>query len=401
MKKWFPLLILSFALIGFVAYNQANKIVTNYLAELDATIENISKKHNNLVSDLENNVQVLEKQIKDITTLDTKISELSKTIWKPVISVRAVPINKDTPPEILRMMPGTGGGTGFFFKQEGDEYYIVTNLHVIQGYLNDQKNKKPKLKLSVITGVVPWEYEAEYVGSDPITDLAILKIKTKEDEKFNVVEFVGKGEVTVGTQVVTVGHGLNLFWTITTGIVTGVNRIEAMPLNFMLQHDAVINMGNSGGPVFNLDGKVIGVNTLILSPRSRTMNAGWDGIAFAVNAWQALRSAEAILKDGKVTYPNYDFKVRLATLEEIKAIGDNFEERTYAILNGIEEDTEAYKAGLRNGDIVYAVDEYEVYSPVSLMSAVMAYHIGDIVTIKVKRGDELLEFEYELLELKL
>ena len=160
-------------------------------------------------------------------------------------------------------------------------------------------------------------------------------------------------------------------------------------------------MGNSGGPVFNLDGKVIGVNTLILSPRSRTMNAGWDGIAFAVNAWQAVRSAEAILKDGKVTYPNYDFKVRLATLEEIKATGDDFEERTYAILNGVEEDTEAYKAGLRNGDIVYAVNEYEVYSPVSLMSAVMAYHIGDIVTIKVKRGDELLEFEYELLELKL
>ena len=180
MKKWVPLIVLSFALIGFVAYNQANKIVTNYLAELDATIENISKKHNNLVSDLENNVQVLEKQIKDITTLDTKIYELSETIWKPVISVRAVPINKDTPPEILRMMPGTGGGTGFFFKQEGDEYYIITNLHVIQGYLNDQKNKKPKLKLSVITGIVPWEYEAEYVGSDPITDLAILKIKTKE-----------------------------------------------------------------------------------------------------------------------------------------------------------------------------------------------------------------------------
>ena len=401
MKKWVPLIVLSFVLVTFVAGHKANEVVTDYLTELDLNIDNISKKHDTIVSDLQNNIQNLENQLQQITTLDTKITEVSETIWKPVVSVRTVPLDENTPPEVLRMMPAVGGGTGFFFKQEGDDYYVITNLHVVKGYLLDKEKENPLFKLSVITAIVPWEYDAEVIGVDKITDIAVLKITAKEEEKFDVVEFVEKGTVSVGIPVIAVGHGLNLWWTITTGIVTGVNRIGAMPLNFMLQHDAVINMGNSGGPLFDMEGRVIGVNTLILSPNRSQKQAGWDGIAFAVNAWQTKRSVEAILKDGEVTYPNYDFKVRLATLEEAQGQNIAIDERTYAVLDEVNEDTEGYKAGLRNGDIVKYINEYEVFSPMTFMSAVMAYHIDDVITIKVQRGSRILEFKYQLLELKL
>ena len=159
-------------------------------------------------------------------------------------------------------MPMAGAGTGFIFSDHG---HIATNYHVIEG--------ADEITVTLDDGR---EFKAEVVGTDPDTDLAVLEIHS--DKPLPYVEFGDSDEVRVGDPVIAIGNPFGLGETVTAGIVSAEHRmIGAGRYDDFLQIDAPINRGNSGGPTFNREGKVIGINTAIHSP-----TGGNVGIGFAI-----------------------------------------------------------------------------------------------------------------------
>jgi S1-C subfamily serine protease len=216
------------------------------------------------------------------------------------------------------------------------------------------------------------------------------------------LEWADEDSYLEGEPVLTVGHGLNLQWTVSTGIVSSLDRIQFQPLQFMIQHDAVINQGNSGGPLVNYSGKVIGVNSMILSPTivMGPMKKGWDGIALAVNGWQAERAVNSILETGKVEYPRFDgFKVEVPTIEEAQNVQKQMgaKHRSYAKMVQVDETKQAYKNGMREGDIMVQVNGKDVWGLLHFIKACMHHNPGDVIKITLLRGEELITIDYTLL----
>ena len=112
----------------------------------------------------------------------------------------------------------------------------------------------------------PWSYEAEIIGVDKITDIAIVKIKAIDKENFKEFEWNTSKTLKEGMEVMSMGHGLSMPYATTFGTIAGIDRFTVRKLNFMVQHTSIINVGNSGGPVVDMDGKVVAVNSMIVSP---------------------------------------------------------------------------------------------------------------------------------------
>ena len=184
-----------------------------------------------------------------------------------------------------------GRGTGFFVATDDTSATIMTNYHVIEGYLGAEA----VLNLKVNTAMDMWTYEAEIIGYDIVADIALIKINKQDSEEWEALEFADYEDISEGDPVVVIGHGMSMPWNSTQGIVTYDGRFGQRPWSLMLQVDAVINQGNSGGPVIGEDAKVYGVAQSILSPGRGT--PGWDGVGLAVGARQAKRSMDYILSD--------------------------------------------------------------------------------------------------------
>ena len=169
-------------------------------------------------------------------------------------------------------------GSGFFISEDG---YLVTNNHVVEGGRT----------FTVVTDDGK-ELDAKLIGTDPATDLAVLKVD--DGSKFTYVNFADDAKVRVGDWVVAVGNPFGLGGTVTAGIVSARGRdIGAGPYDDFIQIDAAVNRGNSGGPAFNLNGEVVGINTAIFSP-----SGGNVGIAFAIPASTAQEVVKDLMKDG-------------------------------------------------------------------------------------------------------
>ena len=199
-------------------------------------------------------------------------------------------------------------GSGFVVDPEG---YVVTNNHVIaeadeiQVVFSDEKS-----------------YEAELIGKDTKTDLALLKIKDS-DGPFPSVEFADSDAVRVGDWMIAIGNPFGLGNTVTAGIISARSRdIRAGPYDDFLQVDAPINRGNSGGPSFNLDGKVIGINTAIFSP-----SGGNVGIGFAIPANLALPVINSLKEDGRVKRGWLGVRIQTVTEEIAESLGLERSER--------------------------------------------------------------------------
>ena len=171
-------------------------------------------------------------------------------------------------------------GSGFFISEDG---YLVTNNHVVEG--------GNQYTVVMDDGT---EIDAKLIGTDPRTDLALLKVE--EERKFTYVDFADDGKVRVGDWVVAVGNPFGLGGTVTAGIVSARGRdIGAGPYDDFIQIDAAVNRGNSGGPAFNLNGEVIGINTAIFSP-----SGGNVGIAFAIPASVAKDVVAKLMANGEI-----------------------------------------------------------------------------------------------------
>ncbi|TDK37221.1 Do family serine endopeptidase [Rhizobium deserti] len=229
----------------------------------------------------------------------------------------------------------TAQGSGFFISEDG---YLVTNNHVVsdgQAYtvvLNDGT-----------------ELDAKLVGKDTRTDLALLKVDATS-RKFTYVGFADDSKVRVGDWVVAVGNPFGLGGTVTAGIVSARGRdIGSGPYDDYIQVDAAVNRGNSGGPTFDLNGQVVGINTAIFSP-----SGGNVGIAFAIPASTAKEVIEDLKKDGKVERGWLGVQIQPVNKDIADSLG--LKEASGALVVAPQEGSPGQKAGIKEGDVITAVN---------------------------------------------
>ena len=228
---------------------------------------------------------------------------------------------------------GQAQGSGFFVSPDG---YVVTNNHVVEHATNVQVTTDDGRTL-----------DAKVIGTDPKSDLALLKVN--ESGTYPYVR-LAQAQPRVGDWVVAIGNPFGLGGTVTSGIVSARGRdIGAGPYDDFLQIDAPINRGNSGGPTFNLKGEVVGVNTAIASP-----SGGSVGLAFAIPS-STVQNVVAQLKDsGQVTRGYLGVQIQPLTRDLAEGLG--VEQSKGALVNSVEANAPAAKAGLRSGDVLTAVN---------------------------------------------
>ena len=254
-------------------------------------------------------------------------------------------------------------GSGFFIDDDG---HIVTNNHVVAD--------ADKVRVRLANGD---EVDAEIVGTDPLTDLAVLKVDPVKKQPY--VEFAEGVNLRVGDWVVAVGNPFGLGGTVTSGIVSaigGQNR-ENQYLDF-IQIDAPINRGNSGGPTFDLKGRVVGVNTAIFSP-----NGGSVGIGFAIPAKVARETVAQLIANGSVTRGWLGIQLQELTTELAAAL--ELKSRNGVLVDEVLEGTPAAKAGLEDGDVIIEISGAKVDNPNELSRRVASYAPGEKVRVKVLR----------------
>lgn len=279
---------------------------------------------------------------------------------------------KDGPDGERRRRPSLAQGSGFIISEDG---YVVTNNHVIAN--------ATEISITMDNGD---EYDAEIIGTDERTDLGLLKIKSKK--KFPFVEFSEKS-ARVGDWVLAVGNPFGLGGTVTAGIVSARQRdIGSGPYDF-LQIDAAVNRGNSGGPAFNLNGKVIGVNTAIFSP-----SGGNVGIAFAVPA-KLVQSVVAQLKnEGKVA--RGWLGVTIQNVNEDIAASLGIDEPKGALVTRLADKSPAKKANMQVGDLIVSVDGNKIENSRDLARKIAAYEPNKGVRVTVLRDGKKHDIRVEL-----
>ncbi len=267
-------------------------------------------------------------------------------------------------------------GSGFFIDQQG---HIVTNHHVIEG--------ADKITVRLADGE---ELEAELVGSDPGTDLAVLKVNAEGSQSY--VQFADEVNLRVGDWVLAVGNPFGLGGTVTSGIVSAIGRTNyTSSYADFIQIDAPINRGNSGGPTFDPNGRVVGVNTAIFSP-----TGGSVGIGFAIPGDTANYIVRQLIDKGSVTRGWLGVEIREFDNNHAAAVG--LGEAKGALVVNVDRDTPAGRAGVESGDIVLEFDGEEVEDARELTRAVgnvkpgetvshLVYRSGKEQTVRVKLGD--------------
>jgi serine protease Do len=257
-------------------------------------------------------------------------------------------------------------GSGFIISNDG---YIFTNNHVVE--------QADKILVKVSDGK---EYEAKIIGTDAKTDIALIKIKTSNS--LPMVEIGDSDKVRVGEWVIAIGNPFGLEQTVTAGIVSAKGRvIGAGPYDNFIQTDASINPGNSGGPLFNMEGKVIGINTAIV--------AQGQGIGFAI----PVNMAKSILADlktkGKVTRGWLGISVQDISDDMAKNL--NQASKNGALVADVFPGDPADKAGIKVGDIITEINGKVVKDTHELLLTIATLHVGDKASIKVLRdGKEIL-----------
>ncbi len=264
-------------------------------------------------------------------------------------------------------------GSGFIVNSGG---YILTNNHVVEN--------ASRIRVKLSDGR---EMEAKVVGTDPQTDLAVLKIPASNLPTLNMAD---SRKVEVGDWVLAFGSPFGLSQTMTAGIISAKGRaIGAGPYDNFLQTDAAINPGNSGGPLVDLDGNVVGINTMIASE-----SGGFQGIGFAIPASMAENVYGQLVKDGKVTRGWLGVRIQDLTPELAKGFGVKAEEGV--LVAAVDSDSPAGHAGLKSGDIVLGFDGKEVHSPQDLSLAVAATKVGSISKVAVLREGERLSLDVKV-----
>lgn len=275
-----------------------------------------------------------------------------------------------------------GIGSGVVLDDDGN---ILTNFHVIDG--------AAELAVSVNGSE---SREAQIVGADESSDLAVIKLKDIKDVKLTPIEVGNSDDIKVGEWVMAIGSPFGNEQSVSTGIVSALYRSTALPSTNgtsiyanMIQTDAAINPGNSGGALVNDRGELIGINSVIES-----YSGSSSGVGFAIPANYAIDIAEQII-DGKTPVHPY-LGVTLTSVNAIVARRDNLAVNEGARVVEVSADSPAAKAGLQPDDVITQIDDTPVDSADSLIIAMRSYEVGDKVDLSVVRGASDKKIKVEL-----
>ena len=259
-------------------------------------------------------------------------------------------------------------GSGFIIKENGT---VITNNHVIANAED------------ILVRVGDKEYKAKVIGADPYMDIAVLKMETKD--KFTPVSFGDSDKARVGDWAVAIGNPFGLGGTVTAGIISARNRdINLTRYDDFIQTDASINQGNSGGPLFNLKGEVIGINTAIIAPGQ----SGSIGIGFAIPANAASNVIDQLMEFGETKRGWLGVRIQevskeIAEVEKLKKIEG-------ALVASVGENSPADKAGIKAGDIILEFDGKTIDTMRTLPKVVANTKVGKSVQLKIWRNKKLI-----------
>ena len=270
----------------------------------------------------------------------------------------------------------TATGSGVIITEDG---YILTNNHVVSSSSSSsyyQVSQATKITVTLYNDST--EYEAKIIGSDEQTDLAVLKI---DKTGLTAAELGDSDSVQVGEFAMAIGNPLNMQSTVTTGVISAKDRkITSDNVTYnVIQTDAAINSGNSGGALLNAEGKVIGINTLKLS------GSGVEGIGFAIPINDTISVYQQLITNGKVSRPYIGISGR--DIDETTAKQNNLS-KTGVYVVSVEEFSAAEKAGIQAGDLIIAFDGTEITTMEELNELKNKHNIDDEVKIKLIRNGE-------------
>lgn len=281
----------------------------------------------------------------------------------------------------------TSMGSGFIISDDG---LVVTNQHVVG-------NNPTEIMISTLDGST---YEAELMGSDELTDIALLKIQS--DEPFPFIEFSDSDDVRVGEWAIALGNPFGLFEdgqpTVTVGVVSAKNRdFRPDPSNprvyiDMIQTDASINMGNSGGPLLNSEGDVIGINTFIYTGGT---GGGFVGLGFAIPSNRIDRIISQLLSSGSVVL-DYNPGMEFTGMTEQIVYRYRLPYVQGLLVTSVNKDGPAYECGIMPGDIILKIGDERVVSEMHAWALLREYEEGEEMRIELLRENNRYETEMHL-----
>ena len=314
--------------------------------------------------------ETITKIEKDVTVTDEGIADAVEKVYDSVVVISTYNGNTQY-----------SSGSGFIYKIDNKKTYIITNYHVISGGDN--------FKITYTDGEI---VEATALGGDEYTDIAVLEVKTKEN--FKEVSIGATDTLRVGDTTFTIGAPLdNVYsWSVTRGIISGKERLVEISIESyddsdyimnVLQTDAAVNSGNSGGPLCNSNGEVIGVINAKISA------SGVEGMGFAIPIETALEKAEQIINGENAEIPYlgiYQVNVESILYQPRYSFYLKDTELTSGVLvTGVEKKTPAAEAGIKEGDIITHINGKEISNIAYLRYELYKYDIGDTIELTLER----------------
>ena len=357
MQKRILLIIL--LLFSSVSFSNKSNLLSSGLPSLAPMLENVTPAVVNIYT---------------INEVEEKNNQIDDLLYRKFFNI---PGKQET-----RKRNRSGLGSGVIINK--NKGYIITNNHVIA------KAKDIKVKLQDGR-----EFKATLVGSDPASDIAVIKIKAKKLKSLN---FANSDKLRVGDFVVAIGNPFGIGQTVTSGIISALGRsglgIEAYE-NF-IQTDASINPGNSGGALVNLRGELVGINTAIIGSKGVSGSVG-IGLAIPVN--MALDITEQLLKYGKVKRGYLGVSAQDLTTDLSKAFGIN----TYkgAIITRVTKGSPADKAGIKIGDVVTKINNENIENASSMRNKIGLLKINSSITMEINRKGKIISTKVKILEPKI
>jgi|TARA_B100002003_G_C14153181_1_gene554898 putative serine protease PepD len=319
---------------------------------------------------------------------ETTITKIFNEAKDSVVHITSVTVERDF---FMRPIPREGTGSGFIISEEG---YILTNHHVIKD--------ASELRVTLANGII---LKAMLVGTDPLSDTAVIKINSKD--KLKPIKLGDSDLLKPGQLAIAIGNPYRLDNTITIGVISALNRTLETETSFIIQGviqtDAAINPGNSGGPLLNSEGKVIGINTAIYSPIQ-----GSIGIGFAIPINNARKVAEDLIEKGKVTRPWMG--ITGTTVTEQLAINWGTGVDKGVLIVDIVEEGPADKAGLlgtisspsqedfRLGDTIIEMGGIQIHTMEDLIQTILKQEVEKTIEIKFVRNGEIVLTNVTLME---
>ena len=324
--------------------------------------------------------------VKEVVNAITNKYEITETD-SPVVAIAAkvspsvVGIKVTYSYEIFRgySTETEGEGSGIIYSEDG---YIVTNYHVIEEAIDDESAKVEV----ALEGSEEW-IEATIVGHDEVTDLAVIKI---EKTGLQAAEFGTSGDLKVGDIAVAIGNplGQDFAGTVTSGVVSALNRsITTDGRTYkLIQTDAAINTGNSGGALANSKGQVVGINTV------KIVATGVEGIGFAIPSDEAVPIIKELIENKKISRPS----IGIAGIDITESISKSYNLRIGIYVSEVLTGSPAEKAGFKAGDIIIKAEGQEIETMDELNTIKYKYNVGDTFKVTVLRDSKEIELSVVL-----